>query len=156
MGVLSSGPAIAASINAQSETVRAMGPRTLRLLQPSGTGYAGTRPALVLNPTTLQKLAGLRSEPPMSLPSASGSILAASATAAPPELPPHVRVRSNGFFVSPKTSLKVCEPAPHSGTFVFPIVTPPASTRRWTISAFFLGTKFSNNFEPKVVLIALV
>ncbi len=46
------------------------------------------------SPTTLQKLAGLRSEPPMSLPSAIGSIPQASATAAPPLLPPQVLVRS--------------------------------------------------------------
>jgi hypothetical protein len=39
----------------------------------------------------LQKLAGFRSKPPMSLPSASGAMPQAKATAAPPELPPQVR-----------------------------------------------------------------
>jgi len=39
----------------------------------------------------LQKAAGLRSEPIMSDPSATGSIRAASAAAAPPEDPPALR-----------------------------------------------------------------
>ena len=45
-------------------------------------------------PTMLQKLAGFRSEPPMSEPSAMGIMPQASATAAPPLLPPHVFVVS--------------------------------------------------------------
>ena len=60
-------------------------------------GHTGTRPGDGRRPTTLQKLAGLRSEPPMSLPSAIGSIPVASATAAPPLLPPQVLVRSYGI-----------------------------------------------------------
>ena len=50
-------------------------------------------------PTTPQKLAGFRSDPPMSLPSAIGSIPVASATAAPPLLPPQVLLWSYGFSV---------------------------------------------------------
>ena len=51
-------------------------------------GAAGTRPREGRKPTMLLKAAGLRSEPPMSLPSATGSMPSASATAAPPLLPP--------------------------------------------------------------------
>ncbi len=65
---------------------------------------------------------GLRSEPPMSLPSAIGSMPQASATAAPPLLPPQVLVRSQGLRVAPNTALKVCEPAPNSGVLVLPMV----------------------------------
>ena len=61
-------------------------------------------------PTTPQKDAGLRSDPPMSEPSASGTIPAASAHAAPPLDPPAERVGSTGLRVTPKTGLKVCEP----------------------------------------------
>ena len=52
------------------------------------------RPGDGRNPTTLQNAAGLRSEPPVSLPSAIGNMRAANAAAAPPLLPPHVLERS--------------------------------------------------------------
>jgi hypothetical protein len=70
--------------------VRAIGPSTLSVDHAVTVGHTGTRPGDGRNPTTLQKLAGLRSDPPMSEPSAIGSIPVASATAAPPLLPPHV------------------------------------------------------------------
>src|SRR5207244_1403266 len=78
----------------------------------------------------LRKAAGLRSEPPVPLPSAMGTMPHASATAAPPMLPPQVFVTSYGFSVRPKTSLKVCEPAPNSGVLVLPSVTAPAARSR--------------------------
>ena len=68
-------------------------------------------------PTTPQKLAGLRSEPPMSEPWASHAMPVASATAAPPEEPAAERDRSQGLRVAPNTSLKVLAPAPNSGVF---------------------------------------
>jgi len=49
----------------------------------------------------------------VSLPSAIGTMPHASDTAAPPLLPPQLRVTSYGFFVAPKTGLNVCEPAPN-------------------------------------------
>jgi hypothetical protein len=71
-----------------------MGPSTDRSCQAFVVGHDGTRPGEGRNPTTLQKLAGLRSEPPRSLPSAIGTMPHASATAAPPDEPPHVFWRS--------------------------------------------------------------
>src|SRR5262249_20300358 len=94
MGERASGPAITLSISATSLTVRAIGPGTWRVDHGVSTGQAGTRPGAPRKPTTLQKLAGLRSEPPVSLPSAIGTMPQASATAAPPLEPPHVFVRS--------------------------------------------------------------
>ena len=85
---------MAASSNATSATVRPRGPSTLSGDQGSSDGQVGTRPGDGRKPTTLQNEAGLRSEPPMSLPSASGTIPHASATAAPPLEPPQVFVRS--------------------------------------------------------------
>src|SRR5262245_13429057 len=108
----------------------------------------GTRPGDVRKPTTEQKLAGLRSEPPVSLPSAIGSMPDARAAAAPPLLPPHVFDKSHGFFVAPKTGLKVCEPAPNSGVFVLPIVIAPAAWIRSTIRSFVCGTLSLNIGEP--------
>ena len=66
-------------------------------------------------PTMPQKLAGLRSEPPMSEPCASQAVPVASAAAAPPEEPAAERDRSQGLRVAPNTSLKVLAPAPNSG-----------------------------------------
>ena len=77
----------------------------------------------------------------MSLPSAIGSMPVASATAAPPLLPPQVLVRSYGFSVDPNTGLNVCEPAPNSGVFVLPTTIAPARRRRSTSSESSDGTK---------------
>ncbi len=81
-------------MSATSATVRAMGPGTCRSAHALSVGHAGTRPTAPRRPTTLQKLAGFRREPPVSLPSAIGSMPHASATAAPPLEPPHVFVGS--------------------------------------------------------------
>ncbi len=126
IGDRASGPAIPLSINATSATLRAIGPSTLNVDHAVGVGHVGTRPGDGRSPTTPQKLAGLRSEPPMSEPSAIGSMLVASATAAPPLLPPQVLPRSYGFSVAPNTGLKVCDPAPNSGVFVLPTTIAPA------------------------------
>jgi hypothetical protein len=132
-----SGPASTLNNNATSATVRAIGPAT-----PIGDQLAprGTRPGDGRNPTTLHQAAGLRSEPPASLPSAIGTMPHASATAAPPLLPPQVRLTSQGLRVAPKTRLKVCDPAPNSGVLVLPSVTAPAARMRATIVASRVGT----------------
>src|SRR4029079_7486865 len=102
--------------------------------------WHGTRPGLGRKPTTCQTAAGLRSDPPVSLPVAIGDMPQASATAAPPLLPPHVLPMSYGFRVAPNSVLKVCDPAPTSGVFVLPSVTAPARFTRATINASFFGT----------------
>src|SRR5262249_35539326 len=94
IGESASGPAITERKKATSLTVRASGPSTLRLDQAMFVGQTGTRPGEGRKPTTLQKLAGLRSDPPRSPPSAMGSMRQASATTAPPLLPPQVFVVS--------------------------------------------------------------
>src|SRR5579859_8106419 len=96
-GARISGPAITLRKKATSATLRPIGPSTESVDHAEVRDRAGTWPGAGRRPTTLQKLAGLRSEPPMSPPSASGAIPQASATAAPPLLPPQVFVRSYGF-----------------------------------------------------------
>src|SRR6267378_4137248 len=142
--------------NAQSVTLRATGPETESVNQPSRVGTSGTRPGEVRMPTTLQKFGGLRSEPPMSLPSASGTMPQASATAPPPVLPPQVLVKSYGLRVAPNTGLNVCEPRPNSGTFVLPITIPPAAFSRCTTRQSKSGTKSRCSGEPNVVRIPAV
>ena len=92
----------------------------------------------------------------MSLPSASGSMPHASETAAPPLLPPHVLVRSQGLSVVPKIGLKVCAPAPNSGVLVLPMVMPPAAWIRSTSSESRAGTRSLNTGDPNVVRIPRV
>ena len=49
-----------------------------------------------------------------------------TAAAPPPLLPPAERPRSQGLRVTPNTVLKVCDPAPNSGTLLLPTMTAPA------------------------------
>jgi hypothetical protein len=55
----------------------------------------------------LQKQAGIRIEPPPSVPSDSAPIPAATAAAEPPLEPPGVRLGSQGLRVGPKSALSV-------------------------------------------------
>jgi hypothetical protein len=67
----------------------------------------GIRPKLGLSPTSPQKDAGRRTEPPMSLPSAKGTQPLATAAADPPEEPPGVWARFQGFRVIPHSGVAV-------------------------------------------------
>src|SRR5579863_8486325 len=114
-GARGSGPAIALSARARSAMERPRQPEVESVDHPKELAGSGTRPIDGRKPATLQKAAGLRSEPPLSVPVATGTSPHARATAAPPEEPPQVFVRSQGLWVAPKTVLKVCEPEPNSG-----------------------------------------
>ena len=73
-GSPSTGPAIASSIAAASRTVRASGPLMPRPVTSAPNGALLTRPRLGLMPTSPLMLAGMRIEPPPSLPCANGSM----------------------------------------------------------------------------------
>ena len=93
-GARESGPAIVLSTKARSATERPRHPEVLSVDHANAAFGFGTRPMEGRKPTTLQNAAGLRSEPPVSEPLATGTSPQANATAAPPEDPPHVFVRS--------------------------------------------------------------
>ena len=78
-------------------------------------------------PITLLKAPGFRSEPMKSLPSATGSICAPSALAAPPLDPPAVSFGFQALPVGPKIGLYDWEPKPNSGTLVLPMNMAPAA-----------------------------
>ena len=67
-----------------------------------------------------QHAAGIRIEPPPSVPRASGACPLATAAAAPPEEPPGVRARFHGFRVTPNSGLSVKGLWPNSGVVVLP------------------------------------
>jgi hypothetical protein len=94
-----------------------------------------TRPRVGFIPTSPQQAAGMRIEPPPSDPVAHGTSPAATADAEPPEEPPVVRLRSQGFRVTPLASLAVQGQIMSSGTFVMPIGIAPAARSRRTTSA---------------------
>jgi hypothetical protein len=81
-------------------------------------------------PTTPQKDAGCRIEPPVSLPSAAGTMPAATAAAEPPEEPPGVRATSQGLCVGPWIECSVDEPIANSSMLVRPTRIAPAAARR--------------------------
>ena len=63
----------------------------------------------------------------MSEPSETGASPAATAAAAPPELPPGTRVKSQGFDVGPKAEFSVEEPMANSSMFNRPHGIAPAA-----------------------------
>src|SRR5579859_6907580 len=77
-----------------------------------------------------QNEAGMRIEPPASVPTASGQVPDKTATALPPLLPPGVRARSHGLRVIPVSGESVQPFQPNSGVVVLPKKTAPAARRR--------------------------
>src|ERR1700722_16664771 len=93
-GARESGPAIVLRTRVRSATERPRHPEVVRVDHANDALGLGTRPMEGRKPTTLQNAAGLRSDPPVSDPLATGTSPQANATAAPPEDPPQVFVRS--------------------------------------------------------------
>ena len=84
------------------------------------------RPRVGLRPNSPQCDAGMRIEPPPSLPWAMGTMPAATAAAEPPLDPPGVRVGSQGLRVGPCSSGSVTAASPNSGVLVLPRMIRPA------------------------------
>src|SRR5258708_4008826 len=95
---------------------------------------------------------GMRTEPPPSVPTASGPMPAATAAVAPPEEPPGVFAGSQGLRVIPVSGLSVTPFQPNSGVVVLPSSTAPCSRNRATAGASsFHGPFGSTVFEPRSV-----
>ncbi len=89
-------PVITSSSSAASATVRASGPSVVRPIRSGISGALEIRPRDGLIPNRPQTLAGIRIDPPPSLPCAAGASPAATAAAAPPLDPPADLLRSQG------------------------------------------------------------
>src|SRR2546430_7359352 len=109
------GPHTACSIKAASAAVRATGPVTWSVSHGQSLGHVGTSPTDGRSPTTPQNEAGVRSEPPRAVPSASATIPAAGAAHPPPPEPPALNARAPGLRVGPNTPLKGVPPPPDPG-----------------------------------------
>ena len=68
-----------------------------RLVESGTTPSIGTRRAVGLKPTMPHTAAGMRTEPPVSVPSAATAMRSPTETAAPADDPPGTRVRSAGL-----------------------------------------------------------
>ena len=95
-----------------------------------------------------QKFEGTRIEPPVSVPSASGAIPVASATAEPPLDPPDMRSGAHGLWALPIKKLTELIPHANSWVWALPIRIPPASRTLRTAAASRSGTWSANIGEP--------
>ena len=74
--------------------------------------------------------AGMRIEPPPSVPSAKVSRPSATAAAQPPEDPPVLRLVSNGLRLGPKSGLSHTPRKPMTGLLPLPTRIAPACSAR--------------------------
>src|SRR5579884_2542759 len=124
-----SGPFIASSISAASATVGVVGPPYETSPKAEG-GYIATLPKVGFSPNTPENAAGMRIDPPASVPTASGQMPHNTATALPPLDPPGVRAKSHGLRVMPVSGESVTGFQPNSGVVVLPKNTAPAARSR--------------------------
>src|SRR6185503_13268377 len=100
---------------------------------------------------TPERAAGWRTDPPVSDPSATRTIPAATAAAEPPDEPPGTRSGSIGLRAGPYALFSVEEPIANSSMFDFAMMTAPASRKRRTAVASYGATYVPRIFEPQVV-----
>jgi hypothetical protein len=132
--------------------------RTERDRQPTVTvkggwwelGPFGIRPNVDFNPIRPVKPAGMRMDPPPSLPEARGRRPPATAAAEPPEEPPGVRCGSQGLCVVPWSLVCVKLTPPNSGAVVWPTGTAPASRSRVTCVLSQSDSRSRKTNEPSV------
>ena len=131
-GSRGSGPRVSASTARASATSRVIGPACERfsLTVPGQTGIA---PSVGLSPTTPQNAAGMRTEPPASVPVAMGTAPPATVAPDPALEPPELRVGSHGLRVTPVRGEMPVPFHPNSGVVVRPTTTTPASSSRATM-----------------------
>ena len=86
-------------------------------------------------PTMPQQVAGLRTEPPVSVPSAAGAMPAASAAPEPLDEPPGCRSRFHGLRAGGQGRSNAGPPVANSCSATLPSSTAPASRSFFTTKA---------------------
>src|SRR5437588_9845936 len=89
--------------------------------------YRLTRPYVGFTPATPHGVAGCRTRPPVSVPSAQITSPAATAAAEPALEPPGTRSRSHGLCVGKNPEFSPEDPMANSSQFVLPTSTDPAA-----------------------------
>src|SRR3954465_9293017 len=98
-----------------------------------------------------EKAAGIRIEPPRSPPSAGSTPPAATSAALPLELPPVVRVGSQGLRPGPVQEVWLPPEKQRSSQTALPVIVAPAASSRLTTVASRDGTKPSRVCEPFII-----
>jgi hypothetical protein len=96
-GTSQGAPAMIASVSAQQATLTPIGPIESRVVESGTAPSRGTRYWVGLNPTRPHSAAGIRTEPPVSVPIATAAMPSATETGAPAEEPPGIRLRLWGL-----------------------------------------------------------
>ncbi|MCY1450819.1 hypothetical protein D9M71_676550 [compost metagenome] len=113
----------------------ANGPTQSRLVMAGMTPARLTRPKVGFRPITPQQAAGMRTEPPVSVPRAKSARPAATAAAEPLDEPPGMRPGYSGLLAVPFQLFRPVVPKASSCRLVLPVMRQPASSRDWTTSA---------------------
>src|SRR3954454_15890623 len=92
--------------------------------------YRETRPYVGVTPTTPQKDAGCRTDPPVSEPRDTTAVPCATTAAEPPLDPPGTRSGATGFRTGPNAEFSFDDPIANSSQFVLPRMTPPSASIR--------------------------
>ena len=92
----------------------------------------------------------MRIEPPPSLASASATMPAATAAAAPPLEPPVLCAGSHGLRAAPSASPSVEGSSPNSGVLVLPSTTRPAASLRSTKGSLRVAIRSRKSRDPCV------
>jgi hypothetical protein len=145
-----------ATLTQVRETTRFLetGSRSGKLAAEAAQGASGTqpsrgiRPNVGLMPATPHSAAGMRMDRPVSLASAAGMTLAATATADPPLDPPLMKSGCHGLRVPAPLGCSVVMPQPNSCDLVKPTMTAPARLRRLITSASAEATAPARACEP--------
>src|SRR5215467_10696438 len=138
--VQGSSPAITVSAAAHAATLFAICPTESSVYDSGNAPSVGTRDLVGLYPTTPQNAAGMRVEPPVSVPIAISHMPSAVATAPPDVEPPGTRARSNGLPGVPKCGLAPTPEKANSLMLVLATITAPAARSRWITGASDLAT----------------
>src|SRR6185312_693119 len=119
-------PESRSSPSALSRTVRVSTPSVAKPDTSSARcGPQDTRPREGFSPTSPRHDAGMRIEPPPSLPCAIDTMPAATPAALPPDEPPGVREVSHGLRAGPKRAGSLTGRIPSSGRLVLPTTIAP-------------------------------
>ena len=121
-----------------SSTAATSAPSGPTVSMEGASGYtpsSGTRPQVVFRPVTPQQAAGIRTEPPVSVPRATSASPAATATAEPLDDPPGSRRGSAGFTGVPDQGFTPLADQHSSVRLVLPTIRAPARRAAATTGA---------------------
>src|ERR1700739_1018080 len=139
------------SISALSATVRVIGPTWSSVKESGNTPRRETRPYVGLSPTIPQALAGLRTLPPVSLPSAIGNSPAAKPEPEPEDEPPGWWSVFHGLRAGAHGRSKLGPPIANSCVESLPSTMAPAPRSRDVHTASVDAILSINSFEWQVV-----